>query len=699
MESYRTICRGCHGGCAVRVYLDDGVLQRISPITCEPFSGTSVCVKGVSVSDFIYSNKRITEPLKRVGERGSGQWRPVSWDDALCDIAERLQDVAGRLGPEAVVLAQGTGRHHYLHVVRFANQLGTPNWYEPGCANCFIPRITVSNLTYGGFVSADYYGETLPETILFWGNNALVSNPDGKLSHGVQKAMKAGADCIAIDPRRSETGKKCSMWLPVRPGTDDALALAMIHVIIYEKVYDAAFVECWTHGFDELKEHVRDFTPAWAEPITGVSASLIREAAIRYAVNKPSVIEWGVSIEQNPNSLQTVRAVAILRGLTGNIDVPGSDILGMHILKPYPVMKQNIPPERLKKRLGAEEFKLLGGFRAFMPSAHIPAIYNAIINGDPYPVKAMMLWGHNPLSTVAQTPVVYEALQKLEFLVATDFFMTPSAHMADYFLPAAAWPEVNQIVEMPYVTENAVFAQQKILQVGKCRQDEEIMIELARRMKLPGAEIEFTDILNGRLEPLSLNFEELKERFFVYPPHRYRKYEERGFRTPSKKVELFSKGLQRQGYDPLPTYCEPPESPLSTPELAKAYPFVLTTGARRKEYFHSEGKQNARLRKRRPDPLAEMHPNVAASHKIKDGDWVTVASPRGRMKARARVTEDIADRVINVDMGWWFPEKQKDGFGFMESNANMLTSAEAPYDPAFGSYQLRGLLCSVEKIL
>jgi anaerobic selenocysteine-containing dehydrogenase len=657
-----------------------------------------MCVKGPATPEMMYHPSRLLTPLKRVGVRGSNQWEKVSWDAALSDIAGRMDRIRSESGPESIAIGQGTGRHHYMHTVRFANTLGTPNWYEPGLANCFIPRITVSRLTYGGFVVADYYGDIKPKTILFWGHNPLVSGPDGELAFPVRRALDAGSYGIAVDPRRSETAKHCGMWLPVRPGTDCALALAMIHVIIQEGIYDKEFVEKWTVGFDKLSDHVADCSPQWAEAITGVPAKDTVDAAKRYAMEKPSVLEWGVSIEQNPNSLQTVRALSLLRGLTGNIDIPGGDILGMEITRPYPVLRNLLPEGMNAKRIGSDQFKLLSGPRAYLPSAHIPGLFKAMRTGDPYRIRALLIFGSNPMVTVANSREVYESLLKLDLLVVTDLFMTPTAALADYVLPAAFWPEVNQLLEIPLVAGNAVIAQQKVVQVGECRQCEEIMIDLAKRLNLPGAEEDLESLLNYQLEPLGVTFEELKGKHIIFPPHQYYKFEKKGFRTPSRKVELYCKFLERLGYDALPTFKEPPESPDSQPELARKFPYVLTTGSRRSEFFHSEHRQIESLRRRRPYPIAEIHPAIAEAHGIEAGDWITVSSPRGRIRMKAEVTDDIRRGVVNVDHGWWFPEKEGPCFGVWESNANLLTSNAAPYDPAFGSYQLRGLLCSIEKI-
>lgn len=696
-ERFRSVCRICHGGCGAVVTVKDGKVAAVKGDIASPMSKGWMCVKGISTPHIANHPDRLQHPLRRKGPRGSGQWDRVSWDAVLGEIASRIDAIRKESGPEAIALGQGTGRHHYMHTVRFANALGTPNWYEPGLAQCFIPRITVSNLTYGGFVVGDYYGDVRPKCILFWGHNPLVSSPDGELAIAAKRALDAGSVGIAVDPRRSETAKRCRQWLAVRPGTDAALALAMIQAIISRNIYDKEFVEKWTTGFDALKTHVAGFTPEWAEKITNIHAGDIVEAARTYALNKPAVLEWGLAIEQNINSLQTVRSISLLRAITGNIDIPGGDILGMNIIRAYPTLKEKLPEGMLKKRLGGETYKLLGGWRAFMPSAHIPTLFKAIRTGDPYRVRGLLLFGNNPLATIANSREVYESLHKLDLLVATDLFMTPSAELADYVLPAAFWPEVEQVIGYPLVVENMVVAQRKMTQVGECRQDEWIMDELAKRLGLPGSEETLKDVMNYQLEPLGISYDELKEKVFLFPPHEYRKYEKRGFRTPSRKVELFCKSLERLGYDALPSYVEPPESPVSAPDLAKQFPYVLTTGSRRREFFHSEHRQIPVLRKQRPDPQVELHPATAGKHGINQGDRVVISSPRGSITMLALVTEDIAPGVVNVEHGWWFPEKPGPDHGIFDSNANVLTNSAPPYDPGFGTYQLRGLLCRIEK--
>lgn len=693
-----SVCRICHGGCLAELHTRNNKLVRVKPARDSVFNRNRMCVKGLSTKDIIYHPARLTVPLKRKGDRGSGEWQAMDWDTVLDEIASRLDRIRQSDGPEAIAIGQGTGRHFYMHAIRFANTLGTPNWYEPGLANCFIPRITVSNLTYGGLVTPDYFGPVRPKTILFWGCNPLVSGPDGNLPFSSARALKAGSYGIAIDPRKSRTAKKCREWLAIRPGTDAALALAMAHVIIQKSFYNKDFIENWTTGFDRLAAHVASFTPEWAQEITGIDRRRIESAAERYALDGPSVLQWGVSIEQNPNSLQTVRALSVLRGLTGNVDNPGGDILGMNLLDSYPTMRNVLGPEAIKKRIGYGQYDLLSGFGAVMPSAHIPGVFKAMRTGDPYPIKALLNLGSNPLTTIANPKGVYAGLDALELLVAVDLFMTPTTALADYILPGAFWPEVDQLMEMPLVAANAVIAQQKVIQTGECRQCEDILIDLARRLNLPGAEEDLESLLNHQLAKLGITFAELKERTLVFPPHQYWKFESRGFKTPSGKVELFSRSLERFGYSPLPTYKEPPESPVSDPDTAKDFPYVLSTGSRRSSFFHSEQRQIPNLRDRHPDPLAEVHPDTAADCGVEHGQWVCIRSPRGCIRMKLAVTPDIKKGVVSIDHGWWFPEKPGPDYGVWESNANLLTSDSPPYDNAFGSYQLRGLLCKIEKI-
>ena len=595
-------------------------------------------------------------------------------------------------------MGTGTGRHHIRWVSRFAHALGTPNWCEPGFAQCFHPRVNTCILTFGDFPVSDYTGGVAPECIMFWGHNPTFSGPDGETRFNVLEALEHNPKIIVVDPRQTELAKRASVWLQLRPGVDDALALAMLNVIVAEELYDKPFVARWTHGFDALRERVKQYSPEWAEPITWVAAEKIRAAARLFAAAKPALLDWGCAIEHTPKCIQTIRAVSMLPALTGNVDVPGGWVFGMHGLGRFPSLIENLTPAANAKRLGADRFKLLGGEGADLPAAHIPTLLQAMREGKPYPVKAFLVFGNNTLSTYANTKQVYESLMKLDFMVCAELFMTPTAELADIVLPAASWPELNELAGLPTVAANVVLAQQQAVRIGECKSDEEIFVELARRMKLPVGTETVEDVLDAQLAAgkLGVTFDELKERGFVKVPFRYRKFEDGGFKTPTGKIELYSTRLEALGYPPLPHYEEPPESPVSAPEVARDYPLVLTTGGRIPFFFNSEHRQIANLRKARQHPLAEIHPTTAARHGIANGDWMWVETRRGRIRQKAKLTTGIDPRVIHVEHGWWFPEEPAPDYGIWKSNANLLTDNQPPYDPAMGTYQLRGLLCRIE---
>jgi anaerobic selenocysteine-containing dehydrogenase len=536
--------------------------------------------------------------------------------------------------------------------------------------------------------------------MLFWGHNPLNSGPDGETRFNVREALDANPKIIVVDPRETELARRAEVWLQLRPGTDDALALSFLNVIIGEQLYDAPFVERWTHGFDALRDHVRAYTPEWAEPITWVSAEKIRAAARLFARTKPAMLEWGCAIEHTPKCIQTVRALSMLPALTGNVDVPGGWVFGMHGIGRFPSLIENLTPEASAKRLGADRFKLLGGEGADLPAAHIPTLLQAMREGKPYPVKAFLVFGNNTLTTMANSSLVYESLMKLDFMVCADLFMTPTAELADIVLPAASWPEINQLAGLPTVAANVVLANQQAVRIGECKSDEEIFVELARRMRLPVGTEAVEDVLNAQLKAggLDISFDELKQKGWVQPPLRYRKYEDGGFKTPTGKIELYSTRFEEMGYAPLPYYEEPPESPDARPDVARDFPLVLTTGARIPYFFNSEHRQIEKLRKAHRYPVVEIHPDTAARYSIKNGEWMWIETRRGRIKQRAKVTTGIDPRVIAAQHGWWFPDEPAPEYGVWKSNVNLLTDNQPPYDPAMGTYQLRALLCRVAPV-
>jgi len=713
IKNIKTACRNCHGGCGAIVTVENGIAVRIRPNPESPLSMGKMCPKGLAGLELLYHKDRLNYPMKRVGERGEGKWQRISWEEAYDIIAENLLRIEREYGMEAVAIAQGTGRHHLNHVVRFANSIGTPNWFEPGTAQCFFPRVTVSEIMFGYLPVVDYYSEVNPECILVWGSNPAVSGADCESQFRFNQAVKNGSRLIVIDPKRNNIAKKADIHIQLRPGTDDALALAMLNVIIEEDLYDREFVENWCYGFDKLRERVAEYPAKRAAEICDVDEELIKNAARMFAKSKPGTLEWGCAIEHTPNCFQTVRAIASIIAVTGNIDKKGGFIEGMHILPDPDIRIEALGEEKRKKRLGADRFKMLAGEHKPFASAHIPTVFEAIRTGKPYPIKALMLCGNNGLSGFADSKYTLETLKKLDFICSQELFMTPTTQLADVVLPVACWLEVDAVYSGPTFADWAILSQQHVVKpLYERKQDEVIFIELAKRLgKDYGAE-SLDEILDSQLDFLRQNYpqyrnftlKDLRKTGHITVDIKYEQYKERArkgqkaFNTPTGKVELYSTVMERFGYDPLPYYEEPPESPVSSPELHRKYPLILNTGERSRYFFLSENRQMPSLRKMNPYPLVEINRETAKEYGIEDGDWVYIESPRGRITQKAKLSDDMKKGVVNCQIGWWFPERENDTtYGLFEVNANVLTSMQAPYDPAMGTYQLRGLLCRIWK--
>ena len=690
----------CHGGCGAVIEVADDKIKNIKGDPENPMNKGKLCVLGASSLDQVYNSRRLKYPMKRVGKRGEGKWERISWDSAFEEMAAKIKGATNTDGAESIWVGTGTGRHHFPFVSRFANAIGTPNWCEPGTAQCFRPRVHGSILTMGQLPICNYTNDVFPELIMFWGHNPIYSGPDGELGFGVKEALTHKPNIIVVDPRETMLAKRADFWLQLRPGTDDALALAMLNVIISEGLEDTNFVESWCYGFEELAERVTKYTPEWAEPITWVSAEKIREAARLYAKVKPSMLEWGCAIEHTPACFQTVRALLCLPSITGNIEQPGSWSFGMLPLPPFPQLFDKMPQRQQEKRLGYNEFKVLSGELAQLPSAHIPTIFEAIRTGKPYPVKTGFIFGNNALSTYGDVKKVYETLMALEYLVVADLYLTPTAELADLVLPVASWAEVDALPAVPFYGQNVIMAQQKTVQFAECMQDEEIMVEICRRLNTEFGQESPQEVYDTMLRSsLDFGWEELKKMGFYRPEFKWKKYEKNGFDTPTGKIELFCTRLKDAGYDPLPYFEEPPESPYSVPKVAEEFPYILITGARIPTFFQSEFRQLPKLRKGRREPECELPPETAKALGVKEGDWVSVETMRGKCRQKVKLFSGIDPRVVHAQHGWWFPEDNTTAdHGIWDSNANTLTSIEAPYCSAMGTYQLRALLCKVVKV-
>lgn len=691
-EMVRSTCELCLAGCGVLIHMKDGKPVKVEGDPDNPINNGVICAKGAHSLEYLYHPDRLKHPLKRVGERGEGKWQQISWEEALDTIAAELNKAKQKYGAESVAFIRGGAKGlSDGYMGRLANTFGTPNNSSMGSI-CHFPRQFGAAMTYGYWSTPDYAYP--PACLLMWSTNPANTGM-GEHHHTVQSLDK-GSKLIVIDPWETRYARRADIWVKPRPCSDLALALGIINVIINESLYDKEFVEKWTAGFDKLKDHVQEYSPEKVEKIIWVPAGTIREVARFYATRKPAAIAWGNGIDNHINNFQSARAISILRAITGNLGRPGGDIEWAPsgaLVKTSPAL---VLPDALPASMKEKKLKPDTGLLPPIPYAPGQIIVRSILEGKPYPIRAAYVQGASLLHTYAGSQETYKALKKLDFLSVADFFMIPTAELADIVLPVGTFLEINSLHQPESPTTTGII--RKVAQIGECWSDYRILSQLAKRLGL--AEYFWEDdeqALDFILKGTGLTYEEFKKVEILPGRIRYRNHEKDGFPTPSHKVEIYSDRLKQWGFDPLPVYYEPPESPLSEPELAKEYPLVYS--CRKLEVFkHSGERQIPSLRASYPDPQVNIHPETAAKLGIVEGDWVYVETKRGKIKQKAALTPSLDPRVVFPQYGWWFPEKEgSELHGWLESNLNALTNVGEPYGRELGSATLRGLLCKVYK--
>ena len=591
-----------------------------------------------------------------------------------------MGEIRAKHGPEALAVhvgQAGVGKEFLPYVERFCTLYGTPNFSTCG-SHCYESKSMANVLTFGAMPIADY---DHTRCIVLWGKNPLSSTPS--LVREITEARKRGCSLIVIDPRATSLAKEANLHIQLRPGTDGALALGMLHVIIKEGLYDKQFVETWTLGFDALCDRVAEYTPEEVEQITWVPASRIREGARLYASASPACISVGVSLELSTNGFQAARSVAILQAVTGNLDVAGGAVF---------LKEARLTDLRLRSQnprmpaIGEKEYPLFFG-----STGHAQAnLYaRAILEEEPYPLRGLLVAGGNPVLTWPNTIRVRQALAKLKFLAVMDPFMTETAKLAHPILPCATFIGGHELWDSSHLS-----LEPRLGIAPKLHDDEglptnwEIWKEIATRMGysnfLPWDTEE--EAINFRLQSLKLTFEGLRQMPAGYAYHNWteKKHEQECFKTASGKVEIYSDELKNYGYDPLPTYVEPAESPISTPDIACLYPLVLTTGARKLGYLHSRFRNVPSLLRRTPEPYIEINPITARDFQVEDGEVVALETLRGRIEVKVKCTSRILPRVISIPHGW------------DEANANVLTD-DINLDPVTGFPGDRCLLARIVK--
>lgn len=687
---------GCHPvGCGMKLYTDkEGNLVRVEGDEDHPINQGSLCIRCLTMKEYLNNKDRVKHPMKRAkADRGKDTWERISWDEALDIIEENVKNVTEKYGAESILYLTGTGRQASQAALLMAwADFETPNvGYVLSGFSCYGPRVAVTNYALGApYPEVDYASNfpdrydnpeyEFPKYVLVWGKEPLKSNPDGFWGHSIIDMMRHGTKLIVVDPRLNYLSAHAEYWLQIRPGTDAALALGMLNVIINEDLYDHEFVEKWCYGFDELKERVQEYPPELVAQICWIDEEMIKGAARAFATNSPSALSWGVALDQCPNSLQQCHALLALIAITGNIDVPGGCTLGdpWH----FGDMGASLDPEVMEKQIGLDTYPAICRTLMF---AHPDMLLETLESDEPYPLRMVWIQSTNPLANTTCVPDRWHrAFERAEFVGATDLFITPTIQAtADLFLPIAGFAEADGYVACHYGGSGTYFGCiNKALDGGEALSDMEIAMKIGKRLhpeKWPWKDMKeyYTEVT---LKPLGITFEELQEMGVVQKPGKYRKYETGelaggtpGFMTPTHMVELYATMFDAWGEDPLPYYFEPPMSPYSTPEQAEKYPFVLTTGARTWSYFHSEGRQVPSLRQIEPNPICEINSRNAAELGIADGDWVVIENDLGKCKQKAYVTDGIPYNVIHCQHGWWFPEEGPENlFDTYKSNVNLL---------------------------
>ncbi|MDR3136100.1 MAG: molybdopterin-dependent oxidoreductase [Coriobacteriales bacterium] len=738
---------GCHNSCGVLLYTKDDKLERVEGDPLSPFVNGRLCVRCLTLDEATNNPTRIKYPMKRVGERGENKWERISWDEAFDTLEKKIREVWDEYGGNSILLIHGTGRNTGP-MTYFGNcALKTPNIATYGFTGfaCYLPRLFGSFAPIGDYhiVDASEGSESRyanpefepPGVIVVWGNEPLKSNADGYMGHWLVQCVQMGSKIISIDPQLTWWGARAEHFLQIRPGTDAALACAWLNVIINEELYDKDFVDCWCTGFEALAQAMQEYTPSWAEEVTGIPADDIIASARLYATTKPAAIQWGLAMDQQLSAMSLNLACCDLMAITGNLDVPGGNILirNAYNATNLPLTEPVIPKEWREKKL-TMKYTFGDDCEEFTTHAASDAVLKAMECDEPYPIRMCWIETSNTIANPAMdAPRVYEAMKRVPFVVNADPFITPiSVACADMLLPVSMSPERNSC----RTWWTPVRSISKACSFYEAKSDEEIMLDMGRRLNpeyfpwkddiemmdwlltdcsLPDPDLFKEKSTNLSLESAKVNVtqfklkhHELAERGgYAYDEWNsvYRKHEKGmcrpdgsiGFATLSGRVELVPAVYPIWGLNPTPYHIEPPESPLSTPELMKEYPLVLTTGARSWEFFHSENRQIPTMREMHGEPLVTINPKTAKHYGIGEGDYVWIENDHGRFRQKAKLSPVVNEQTISAEHGWWFPESDAEEpslFGTFTANPNNCTKAFETGPSGVGT-SIKCMICKI----
>jgi len=668
--------------CGIDAYLKNGKIEKVQGMKEHAATKGILCPRGFNLPSYVYSPDRLKYPMMK---DKNGSFQRVTWDKALDTIAAKLQNIKDTYGARSVALSVGSIGAENILISAFAQRwrgaFGTPNFFSIE-AHCFRARIMARLFTFGTYPLSDL---DAAECVILWGHNPDGSEPP--VAARLHKLVDKGLQIIAIDPKRIPLAKK-GIHVPIRPGTDAALALSMMNVIISEDLYDKEFVATHTIGFDQLRDHVKAYSPEKVSEICNVPASEIYKISRIFAMADGACIEQGINtLDQHINGFQNSRAIAILQAITGNYNRPGG-----WCVNPFMRLTDlRLPVEG--KPIGADQHPIFHSFWGMTSTyGQQMLLPDVILTEKPYPIKAMLVSAGNPVASWPDSKKIAKAFKKLELLVVSDIFMSETAKLADIVLPVCTSVETLGLAYNYGLTMGIPFVMlsKKLIEpLGECKPDWLIYSELGRRM---GYEEYFPwntdeEVVEHMLQAGKLTIQQLKKgdpEGVFYGEKSYSVTDE--LKTPSKKIELYSQSLADFGEDPIPLHKEPTQSPVCSPDLVCDYPLILITGARIPEYTHWQMKTIPELKRLAPDPVAWIHPDTVREAGLNNGEWIIVETRKGHVSVKIEATEDIIPGVISLTHGWE-----------MELNANNLTELEA-CDPVTGYCEFRNVACKIRKV-
>jgi formate dehydrogenase (coenzyme F420) alpha subunit len=671
----QSLCRMCDDRCAINVYIENDKIVDIDGYVPHPWNRGRLCVKARAAVDMIYHPDRLLKPLKKT-ENG---FEEIPLEQAMDEIAAKLLKIKQEYGARSISAwkgeAIGFGQQENM-VRRFLHALGTPNYFSND-SQCYNGRYFGYRLVEGGWPVSCFDDS---DCVVLWGANPPYAHPN--MTQMIMRARKKGAKLVVVDPRLSAVARQAELHANILPGTDGALALGIIRELIENEYYDKKFVEQYTLGFAELAEYAKEFTPEKVETETGVSPQLLREIARTMASAAPrTAVYVGNGPEHHENGINNIRAVACLDALLGSLDKIGGNRLPEGMKQNDLTLYDEVPLEHLGP-IGADRFPVLYDLRQ---ECHTMTAMNTILEEDPYPLKAMILTAANPAMTNPNTLKVRKALSALDLFVVRDLYMTETAKLADYIIPAASFLEREEV--HVHVMFQTVTLAQKIFSLPDCPDEYTFWHDLAHKIGI-GSYFPWdneTELTNWIMEPSGITVEDLKAHpeGIEYKPVRYEKWKGERFSTPSGKVEFTSGYLKDLGYQELPEYRPPAYK--SGPD--SEYPFVLITGARKLLYYHSRFHNIKRFRTAIPSAEVEMHPADAGTAGVSDGDIVKVTSKIGSMEIPVKIMapNEILPGNLQITHGW------------KSANVNLLTHDDR-FDPISGFPLMKAVEVKLEKL-